>query len=162
MRPILITLTAFSASIAAASAHEAHTARPGGVYASTFAANADECARTCGEDALCMAWTFKSDGGCELKAVAPAPMAQNGATSGLSSRAPEFARLVATPQPIVPAANEIPSPELRPTTLAAAEIAPDRAPAPSSASDDSGLLGGASAEADAQAATPATSAAPKS
>ena len=39
-----------------------------------------------------MAWTQRADAACELKAVAPAPVAMAGATSGLSARAPDFAR----------------------------------------------------------------------
>lgn len=68
------------------------TARPGGAYATLPSADAANCARLCTTDGLCMAWTQRPDAMCELKAVVPAPVAMLGATSGLSVRAPDFAR----------------------------------------------------------------------
>jgi hypothetical protein len=99
LRATLITL-ALCASAAGALAQEAligarDTARPGGSYATLPSADAAACARLCTMDGLCMAWTQRADATCELKAVVPAPVAMAGATSGLSTRAPDFARRLA-------------------------------------------------------------------
>jgi PAN domain len=73
---------------------ERDTARPGGVYSSLTTADAAACAQLCAEDGICMAWTFRTapTRTCELKAVAPPPIAETGAHSGLSARAPAFAQ----------------------------------------------------------------------
>jgi hypothetical protein len=80
-------------------------ARPGGVYANVAAPDAIACAQACADDALCMSWTFMSvagGGSCELKAVIPHPSPDVRATSGLSARAPGFARLVGVRAPFGP------------------------------------------------------------
>ena len=117
---------------AGAATMEPNIARPGGGYDTLQLASADACASACAEDALCMAWTLTAAGQCELKAIAPHPIAANGATSGLSARAPGFARL-ATPQQ--PAAAP---PELR------AQLPDILATSPPSAAhdNDADLLGG--------------------
>src|SRR5512147_407839 len=69
-------------------------ARPGGVYTTVRISDATQCAALCTRDSICMAWTQLDSGVCELKAVAPSPVAQSGAVSGLSPRAPDFARRV--------------------------------------------------------------------
>lgn len=135
-----MTLTALAATAAGAAAHEIDIARPGGVYARLAEENANACAQACGEDALCMAWTYNSaNNACELKAVTPAPQQQAGAISGLSARAPGFARLVSSAQRHVAQAAPD-APQLRVTTLASFDAPP--APAPAPPSDNSGLLGG--------------------
>lgn len=73
-------------------------ARPGGVYATQPTSDPAACAQACASDGLCMAWMLR-DNLCELKAVAPAPIADSGAISGLSARAPDFARHVAAQAP---------------------------------------------------------------
>ncbi|MEJ0060465.1 MAG: PAN domain-containing protein [Terricaulis sp.] len=78
---------------------QANIARPGGVYTTLSVREPAACAQLCSEDAICMAWTFRAqrDGDCELKAVASSPVVEMGAISGLSSRAPDFARRLAAP-----------------------------------------------------------------
>lgn len=80
-------------------------ARPGGVYATLPGADPDACARACAADGLCMSWTAIADGSprCELKAVIPHAVEDALAVSGLSARAPGFARLIA-PREIGPPA----------------------------------------------------------
>ena len=99
--------------------------RPGGVYLSLRVEDAAACSRACDADGLCLAWTFLRAGACELKAVAPNRVIEPGARSGLSPRAPDFARRIM--RPIAP-----PSPP-----AAVAEAAPAPAPDPEAA-----LLGG--------------------
>lgn len=94
-----IFLFAITALASAASAHEFGMARPGGVFLSIAAESADACAAACETDALCMAWTWRPDGACELKAVTPRPVGDMSAISGLSTRAPAFARLLAPEAP---------------------------------------------------------------
>ncbi|MGE0596601.1 MAG: PAN domain-containing protein [Hyphomonadaceae bacterium] len=65
--------------------------RPGAVYTSLRVDGALACAALCAEDGICMAWTLR-ERTCELKAVAPAPIWAEGVVSGLSMRAPSFAR----------------------------------------------------------------------
>lgn len=84
------------------------TARPGGVYTRLTADDAASCAQLCAEDGICLAWTYRAEPAreCELKAVTPSPVAERGATSGLSSRAPAFAIRIATQsiEPLPPGA----------------------------------------------------------
>lgn len=99
MRALFALLFAACVGLADAAAQsnligERDTARPGGVYTQLTISDAFACARACAEDNICLAWTLRA-GTCELKAVAPAPIAETGAISGLSSRAPEFVRRVA-------------------------------------------------------------------
>jgi len=106
------------------------TARPGGSYATLPSADAANCARLCTADGLCMAWTQRADAMCELKAVVPAPVTMQGAISGLSARAPDFARRVAVAA-ATPATAEI-------ATEPAIEVKTTAADAPSEVA----LLGG--------------------
>lgn len=108
---------------------ERDVVRPGGVYETIRTADANACARLCTEDSICMAWTHQANGACELKAVVPHPIAEAGAMSGLSPRAPDFARRVSMAELIPPPA---------PT---AALAAPHRRRAQNDG--DSQLLGGA-------------------
>jgi hypothetical protein len=88
MRIISILAVLAAAQIGAAWAiGDVNVARPGGAFATLEAESAGSCERLCVEDTLCMAWSFK-DGLCELKAVVPAAIAQNGVISGISSRVP--------------------------------------------------------------------------
>jgi hypothetical protein len=61
-----------------------------GAFASIAARDAAECARLCADDRLCIAWSFRPEGSCELRATAPAEPA--GAAYGLSFRAPDALR----------------------------------------------------------------------
>jgi hypothetical protein len=78
---------------------QTNIARPGGVYTTLSVGEPAACAQLCSEDGICMAWTFRAarDGACELKAIAASPVVEIGAISGLSSRAPDFARRLAAP-----------------------------------------------------------------
>lgn len=86
---------------------EVNQARPGGVFLTTPASSPQACARTCENDSLCMAWThtLTPKPQCELKAVIPAARYVEGATSGLSSRAPRLMRLVPAAEPPGPPAQ---------------------------------------------------------
>ncbi|MGE0045301.1 MAG: PAN domain-containing protein [Hyphomonadaceae bacterium] len=124
--------------LAAALAYETGISRPGGVYAEMSVASADACAQACAEDGLCMSWTYRRGGTCELKATAPAPVAQDDAISGLSSRAPADLRaaapaMVAAAAP-APPEEPLPQPPHEPVTLV-------RASTPRPDPGD-GLLGG--------------------
>lgn len=76
-------------------------AYPGGVYISLAVEDAAACARQCTQDEICMAWTYRAEAenSCELKAVVAAPVPETGARSGLSARAPDFARRLANVAP---------------------------------------------------------------
>ncbi len=137
MRPLLV-LTAALLLSGAGPTMEQDIARPGGVYSSMPTQDAGACARACAEDGLCMAWTFAA-GACDLKAIAPNPQAYVGAISGLSARAPAFARLVAPPPSASPPSAPPLDAQLRgPTTP------PDwrDTAAPAAPPEDYGLLGG--------------------
>lgn len=113
IRVFLIATIALTAAFGATAQEdrigERDVARPGGAYATLTIADAAACAQLCSRDGLCMAWTQRSDGMCELKAVIPPPVATAGARSGLSVRAPEFARHVALPAlSIAPPPTEAP------------------------------------------------------
>jgi hypothetical protein len=95
------------------------TARPGGSYTTLPSADAAACARLCSADSLCMAWTQRADAVCELKAVVPAPVATPGATSGLSARAPDFARRLAVAEATPPQAEIAVEPVIEAKTTAA-------------------------------------------
>ena len=106
----IIAGSVFSFGLAAAAQTpligEADTALPGGVYATMNADSVVACAQLCAADGLCLAWTYRAaaNGACELKAVLPRPVAEAGAISGASSRAPAFAQaLAATPAASAPA-----------------------------------------------------------
>jgi hypothetical protein len=75
---------------------EINVARPGGVFSIVQSEDAASCERSCADDGLCMAWSYR-DGACELKAVVPAPITQFGTVSGISARAPASLR-TATPR----------------------------------------------------------------
>ena len=91
---VTLTLQAFAEPPAIG---DANTARPGGVYVSLAAEDAVACSRLCAQDDICMAWTYreKPAQACELKAVVTPAIAEEGAISGLSRRAPDFARRLA-------------------------------------------------------------------
>lgn len=92
MRTFLILTALAAAQIGAAWAiGDVNIARPGGAFATLEAESAGSCERLCVEDTLCMAWSF-DENLCELKAVVPAPIAQTGVISGISSRAPNALR----------------------------------------------------------------------
>ena len=63
-----------------------------GAYASVRATSAQECARLCARDQICMAWNYDAQASsptnaCALKAAIPASSTQENVNSGLSSRA---------------------------------------------------------------------------
>lgn len=102
---------------------ESGVARPGGVYATVTAPDAIACAEACADDALCMSWTFMivADGApCELKAVIPHAVPDRRAVSGLSARAPSFARLVGARTPLGPPLDLNRAPPEAPASLPAA------------------------------------------
>ena len=112
-------------------------ARPGGVYATVSAADPAACAQACADDALCMSWTLVEAPAaplCELKAVIPPAVPDLRATSGLSARAPSFARLVgvSTPSPIGPPRALVELPEAPAAPVA---VSVSVAPPPPAASE---------------------------
>lgn len=113
---------------------EANTARPGATYSTAEADSAAACERLCAEDTICMAWSFRANS-CELKATVPSSVAQESATSGVSSRAPGYLRV----------RYEAPAPVAVPA--AAAEMVPEAdAPVPTASIEEDdvsvALLGG--------------------
>lgn len=102
-RILLLSVVAFGLGVEAAAqsslAGDADIDRPGGVYTTLRLADAPTCASLCAADGICLAWTYRADGACELKAVIPAPIVSRGARSGLSSRAPAFAHRIAVQAP---------------------------------------------------------------
>jgi PAN domain len=88
--PIAVLLAAQAG--AAWAIGEANMARPGGTYSSIEADDPAACAQICVDDTICMAWSFRENT-CELKATVPAQVAQSGATSGVSTRAPGYLRI---------------------------------------------------------------------
>jgi len=68
-----------------------NVARPGGSFSTVQAETPAACERLCADDTLCMAWSFHANS-CELKAIVPAAVSQEGMISGLSSRAPASMR----------------------------------------------------------------------
>lgn len=161
MRIVLICL-ALAASASAALAQTAPfgqpgMSRPGGAYSTIAADSPALCAQQCDADRLCMAWDYQaSRRQCDLKAVTPRPIPAPGFISGLSARAPDFARAMAPPAPIQPPAAEAAiapaPPSLAETRAAAPNVEPpppNVEPPPSSfgAGDDE-LLGGPAGIAD--------------
>lgn len=105
---VTLTLQAFADPAAIG---DANTTRPGGVYVSLAATDAAACSHLCAQDDICMAWTYRETPAhaCELKAVVTPAVAEEGASSDLSARAPDFARRLAeatapTPPEAPPAA----------------------------------------------------------
>jgi hypothetical protein len=144
--PLSLLLSAAFVSVAfgqAATIGETGVSRPGGAYISTPASNAAACASQCAADNLCMAWDYASaTQTCELKAVTPAPRAAEGFTSGLSARAPAFARAMSVPSPPTLMAS---APQAAPEPAVHHAPAPD-APIATHAGED--LLGGPDPAAD--------------
>lgn len=135
MRLALFTMVALALAVEAASqtsVGDADTDRPGAIYTSLRISDPMTCASLCAADNICMAWTYRSAGACDLKAVAPDPIPARGVRSGLSARAPDFARRVTLAMQAAPIsglrdATEYAAPPLRPA-------------------DDYALLGGPSTE----------------
>ncbi|MES1199390.1 MAG: PAN domain-containing protein [Pseudomonadota bacterium] len=113
--PIASFFAVFSFGIAAAAQTpligRQDIAFTGGVYTSLNLADTAACAQACAQDSICMAWTFRAaqGGACELKAVIPHAVNESGAVSGLSSRAPDFARSLAASAPVQPPAEQKPA-----------------------------------------------------
>lgn len=138
----VLSLGAINAFAQAPLIGERDTARPGGIYTQLRTSDAGACALLCDQDGLCLAWTYReTDAACELKAVVPQAIAEAGATSGLSARAPDFTRRVApeetpairlttAPEPIEPIAEHLFAladvPELLGGPLEADEPPPNR------------------------------------
>lgn len=137
MRAIVVasTLIAAAGLWFDAAANDLNLARLQGAYATAPVTNAAACARLCADDGLCIAWTLETNGTCSLTAIAAPGVAQTGAISGFSDRAPASLR--------APAALRPPPEPLR-TTTAAIFAAPE-APA-ELAPDDFALLGGPEGE----------------
>lgn len=110
MRIFVPLVLILAAQIGAARAvGELNVARPGASFATVEAETATSCERLCADDTLCMAWSFHENS-CELKAVVPAAIAQAGAVSGLSQRAPAAMRArleppLDTPAPMLESAH---------------------------------------------------------
>lgn len=88
----ILAVLALAQAGAAWAIGDLNTARPGGAFSTVAAESAGSCERLCVEDTLCMAWSFR-DNLCELKAVVPAPVAQDGTVSGVAPRAPASLRV---------------------------------------------------------------------
>jgi hypothetical protein len=123
--------------------------RPGGGYVSVPAQDAQSCAALCARDPICMAWSVRAES-CELKAVIPAPSPSSGAVSGLSTRAPQFARRLAALDTQVVAASAIGAPTSTalsaPAPVSDAAANEDDETEPLAPADE--LLGGRLAESD--------------
>lgn len=114
LAPVLVVCAAIAAAPAGAA----------GAYSRLAARDAAACARACAEDGICMAWTYRADGACELAAIVPATAPADAAGFGLAARAPAFAQM--RPLPAVPAAQTVAAPAPQP--LAASAPARDLAP----------------------------------
>ncbi|MEZ5960195.1 MAG: PAN domain-containing protein [Hyphomonadaceae bacterium] len=113
---VSLALIAIAQMGAAWAIGEPNVARPGATYATTEAATPAACERLCTDDGLCMAWSFQANS-CELKAVVPAAIPQDGVISGVSHRAPAALRAryapvqePATPQARIEFAEAAPAP----------------------------------------------------
>lgn len=108
-------------------------ARRGGVYTSLSVRDPAACASACAADGLCLAWTYLPSNACELTAIASAPVVLPGARSGLSNRAPDFARRISyAPEPVA----------LDPNPAAARPAHPNHPAAPNANDPGDELLGG--------------------
>ncbi|MGQ0533164.1 MAG: PAN domain-containing protein [Caulobacteraceae bacterium] len=88
MRLLLpVTALALAQVGAAWAVRDVNVARPGGAFSTVEVENAASCERVCADDTLCMAWSYR-DNLCELKAIVPAAIVQDGTISGVSARAP--------------------------------------------------------------------------
>jgi hypothetical protein len=128
----------------AATYSETNVSRPGGAYTNSPAPSASACASLCAGDSLCMAWDYAvATQVCELKAVTPAPRQASGFVSGLSARAPAFARAMSVPTPQAPPPSLVLA--AAPTSTASSDPAPARSPplSPSAPpTENEALLGG--------------------
>ncbi|MGD9979879.1 MAG: hypothetical protein AB7H66_15120 [Hyphomonadaceae bacterium] len=91
MRKLILAALMLAHVGAAWALGEPNTARPGAAFAILEAESAGACERLCVEDTLCMAWSYR-DNLCELKAVVPRAIAEDGSVSGVSARAPASLR----------------------------------------------------------------------
>lgn len=98
-----------------------NTSRPGATFATVEAQSAAACERLCANDTICMAWSFHANS-CELKAVVPAAIAQEGVISGVSQRAPPSLRTRYEPPPPPPIE---PDASIEDTFVAAAATEPE-------------------------------------
>jgi hypothetical protein len=108
--PATVLLTALAgASLQARASDEAAPAR--GAFATQEAADVSACQHLCAEDALCMAWTFRETGVCELRAVVPPDAPGPGSISGVSARAPATMRrpMAVTQPPAQPKTQPAPA-----------------------------------------------------
>lgn len=97
--PFIVLFASVAAALDVSASGEKGVSRSAGAFAVFEVSDPDACARRCAEDSLCIAWTFRSSGACELTAIVPAAVAEPGAVSGLSARAPAFARSAPAPAP---------------------------------------------------------------
>ena len=106
----IVAVSAAQAVALAPLAGQPDVAYAGGVYTRLTVEDAVACAQSCEQDGICMAWTYRDaeDESCELKAAIGALTPDAGARSGLSSRAPDFARSVALAAPVeTPAVHSV-------------------------------------------------------
>ena len=94
-----------------------NVARPGGSFSTVQAETPAACERLCTDDTLCMAWSFHANS-CELKAIVPAAVTQEGVISGLSHRAPASMRARLELPQTAPAAPSV-TDETEPATVEA-------------------------------------------
>lgn len=109
--PFSVSLIALAAAIWT----PVQAAEQAGAYSIVAAASAEDCARVCADDGICMAWTFRADDICALSATAPQTV--DGVLSGFAARAPAFLRartavqqtVVSAPIPDTPVVKEPPT-----------------------------------------------------
>lgn len=144
MRTLFILAALAAVQLGAAWAiGDVNVARPGGAFATLEAESPGSCERLCVEDTLCMAWSFNNNL-CELKAVVPASITQNGVISGISARAPASLRAQPALRETMPVAA---APDIFAEAIVAAE-----APSASAEEDISDqLLGGLEGDEDLRA-----------
>ncbi|HWA00148.1 MAG TPA: PAN domain-containing protein [Caulobacterales bacterium] len=140
IRTSALTLCLFAAGFGASAqtppVGQVDVAFQGGGYASLHGESAAACAQLCAQDNICMAWTFRAaqQGACELKAVIPHATPETGAVSGLSSRAPDFARQLAEAAPAKAPVAAV--------TRGAADVVAANASDPAAGAGPQELLGG--------------------
>lgn len=136
--PLIVIATAIAAAPAGAS----------GAYTQVLTSDAPACARACADDGICMAWTFRNGGACELTAIAPSQAPGGTLAFGLSPRAPAFAQMRALTQVAAAQASAEPTAQtLVPQALTPAPIEVGLAPV-AAEEDALVLLGGPEDEAD--------------
>jgi hypothetical protein len=114
MRFAPILALAFGAAITVLTPAGAADQRVNASYNTVTTRDVAACARACADDGLCVAWMRQASGACDLIAVAPTAPAPDGASTGLSSRAPSFA---AWPAPLAPTEVTAPAAQTQPAVV---------------------------------------------